>query len=72
MGTTEKQIAYSISNTIPPNSNIVTSEKKYLNLFNDIAKKKKSTIKSSNISEIKNEYLDKFPYIEHPENIALA
>ena len=58
MGTTEKQIAYSISNTIPPNSNIVTSEKKYLNLFNDIAKKKKSTIKSSNISEIKNEYLD--------------
>ena len=30
MGSTEKQIAYSISNTIPFNSSIVTSEKKHL------------------------------------------
>ena len=72
MGSTEKQIAYSISNTIPFNSSVVTSEKKHLDVFENIANKRFSIIKSSDLSQIKNDYVENFPYIEHPENIALA
>ena len=40
--------------------------------FENIAKKRFSIIKSSDLSQIKNDYVENFPYIEHPENIALA
>jgi len=72
MGTTILDIAKSISNTIPFNSKIVSSQNKFVDLFKSIAAKRNSDIDVSDISEIKKNYIDKFPYIEHPENIALA
>ncbi|MAW75502.1 MAG: poly-gamma-glutamate synthase PgsB [Candidatus Marinimicrobia bacterium] len=72
MGTTVKDIAKSISNTIPFNGKMITSEKKHFNLFENIGKKRKTEVISSNKEEIKKEYIKNFPYIEHPENIQLA
>ena len=72
MGTTILDIAKSISNTIPFNSKIVSSQNKFVDLFKSIAAKRNSDIDVSDTSEIKKDYIDRFPYIEHPENIALA
>tara|TARA_Y100000590_G_scaffold58512_1_gene61850 strand:- start:960 stop:2135 length:1176 start_codon:yes stop_codon:yes gene_type:complete len=72
MGTTILDIAKSISNTIPFNSKIISSKNKFYDLFKRIANKRNSDIDVSDISSIKKDYMDKFPYIEHPENIALA
>ena len=38
----------------------------------DISKERNSVIEVSDEDDISKEYLDKFPFIEHPENIALA
>ena len=72
MGVSNKEIAYSLSNTIPFNSKVVTSEKIMLNPFEKIAQKRNSTIEISNENDVTLKYLDNFPYIEHPENISLA
>ena len=72
MGTTEQEIALSLSNTIPFNSKIITSEEKHFNLLNDVAMKRSSNAIKSKKEDINKEYMEKFPYIEHPENISLA
>ena len=72
MGTTILDIAKSISNTIPFNSKIISTQNKFVDLFRDIAKKRNSDIDISDVSIIKKDYINKFPYIEHPENISLA
>ena len=72
MGTTILDIAKSISNTIPFNSKIISTQNKFVNLFKKIAKKRNSDIDISDVSVIKKDYIKKFPYIEHPENISLA
>ena len=63
MGTTIKDIANSISNTIPFNGKIITSEKKYLNLFNKIGRKRGTKVISSDNEVINNSYIKNFPYI---------
>ena len=72
MGVSNKEIAYSLSNTIPFNSKVVTSEKNMLNPFEKIAQNRNSTIEISNENDVTLKYLNDFPYIEHPENISLA
>ena len=72
MGTTNEEIAYSLSNTIPFNSKIVTAEHQTFEPLEVISKQRNSIIEQSDINDINSDYLDKFPFIEHPENIALA
>ena len=72
MGTTNKDIAYSLSNTIPFNSKIITSEKENMLFLDEVAQKRNTAIFESNINDLEPEYVDSFPYIEHPDNIALA
>ncbi len=72
MGTTNKEIAYSLSNTIPFNSKIITAESENLKYLEEISNKRNSIIEKSDEKKIDKKYLDDFPYIEHPENIALA
>ena len=72
MGTTNEEIAYSLSNTIPFNSKIVTAEHQTFEPLEVISKQRNSIIEQSDINDIDSDYLDKFPFIEHPENIALA
>ncbi len=72
MGTTNEEIAYSLSNTIPFDSKILTAEYQNFKPLKKIADKRNSVIEQSDISDIDENYLNNFPFIEHPENIALA
>ena len=72
MGTTTNQIAHSIGNTIAFNSQVITSEDKHFDVFEKIALSRNSKIKSSSSLKVSKSYLEKFPYLEHPENIKLA
>ena len=72
MGVSNKEIAYSLSNTIPYNSKVITSEKKMTDLFAEVACNRNSILEISDEKQINSSYLKKFPYIEHPENIGLA
>ena len=68
MGVSNNEIAYSLSNTIPFNSKVITSEQKVSYPFEDIARKRNSSLIIANNNDIDNEYLKKIPYLEHPEN----
>ena len=72
MGVSNKEIAYSLSNTIPYNSKVITSEKKMTDSFAEVACNRSSILEISDEKQINSSYLKKFPYIEHPENIGLA
>ena len=72
MGVSNKEIAYSLSNTIPYNSKVITSEKKMTDPFTEVAYNRNSILEISDEKQINSSYLKKFPYIEHPENIGLA
>ena len=72
MGVSNKEIAYSLSNTIPYNSKVITAEKTMTSPFEEVACNRNSILEISNEKQINSSYLKKFPYIEHPENIGLA
>ncbi|MDC1050729.1 poly-gamma-glutamate synthase PgsB [Candidatus Marinimicrobia bacterium] len=72
MGVSNKEIAYSLSNTIPYNSKVITSEQKFSSQFNNVANKRNSSLIITKNNDVDNDYLKKFPYLEHPENISLA
>ena len=72
MGTTNNEIAYSLSNTIPFNSKVITAEYETFEPLLDVSISRNSIIEQSSKDDISDEYLNKFPFIEHPENIALA
>jgi len=72
MGTTNNEIGFSLSNTIPYNSKIITAEKDTVEPLQIISDSRCSVLEQSDNSDIPEDYLDNFPFIEHPENIALA
>ena len=72
MGDTIRDIAYSLSNTIPFNSKIFTSEQLSLKFLKKIALKRNSKIINSSESSIESSYMTKMPYLEHKENVELA
>ena len=72
MGDTIRDIAYSLSNTIPFNSKIFTSEQLSLKFLKKIALKRNSKIIKSSDSGIESSYMTKMPYLEHKENVELA
>jgi len=72
MGTTNREIAYSLSNTIPYNSICITSEIKEYPSLKKISELRKSEISQSDSSDINKKYLQEFPFLEHPENLSLA
>ncbi|MDB4859425.1 poly-gamma-glutamate synthase PgsB [Candidatus Marinimicrobia bacterium] len=72
MGDTIRDIAYSLSNTIPFNSKIFTSEQLSLKFLKKIALKRNSKIIKSSDSSVESSYMTKMPYLEHKENVELA
>ena len=72
MGNSNEEIAYCLSNTIPFNSKLITSENIFNKIFKKISKNRKTKFIQSDASEISSSYVNNFPYIEHPENISLA
>ena len=72
MGTTIKDIGYSLSNTIPFNSKVITAEQKSVESIKEIADINNTILEQSYDNDVDKDYIDSFPFIEHPENISLA
>lgn len=72
MGPTMEDITRSIGNTIPFNGTLVTTESQYIKFFKDISKSRNSSVEISKYDNISSEYINKLPYLEHKENVALA
>ena len=72
MGSTMSDISYSLSNTIPFNGSLITAERDYCSELEEVADKRNSVINIVDSNNISDEYLSKFPYLEHADNIAIA
>jgi len=72
MGSTMEEIALSLSNTIPFDGTLVTAEKDVLEPLERVAKSRNSDVNIVDAESISEDYMDKFPFIEHAENVALA
>lgn len=72
MGETIQDIAYSLSNTIPFNSKVFTSEKNSLKFLRKIATKRNSKLIESSKFNVDKSYMIRLPYLEHRENVELA
>ena len=72
MGPTENDVARSLCNTIPKQGTLVTGEDKKSKILEKVAKKNNSKFIRPNHLIIKEKDLDKFSYMEHPSNIAVA
>lgn len=72
MGNTIKDIAFSLSNTIPFNSKVFTSEKLSLKYLKNVADQRNSELNDPSEYSVDSDYMDKMPYLEHKENVNLA
>tara|TARA_B100000131_G_scaffold176256_2_gene170197 strand:- start:1150 stop:2325 length:1176 start_codon:yes stop_codon:yes gene_type:complete len=72
MGPTDVDVVMSLCNTIPINGVLVTGEDEKMNLIRDISIDNGSKFIKSDDSSITKEELEKFKYMEHPSNIAVA
>lgn len=72
MGPTEEDVARSLCNSIPTNGTLITAEEKHKSILQSVANSNKSDIVFSDESTITMDELNKFKYIEHPQNIAIA
>jgi len=72
MGPTEDDVANSLCNTIPVDGVLITGEDQKTDLMKDITKANQSKFIRSDESSVTQEELDKFNYMEHPSNVAVA
>ena len=72
MGPTKNDVAMSLCNTIPVNGIFITGENKMQKLLEHISKSNGSKFIQSDESSVSQEELDKFTYMEHPSNVAVA
>ena len=72
MGPTENDVAMSLCNTIPINSTLITGESDKPEILKKVAKNNNTAFIKSDEKSIKKEELNRFTYIEHPSNIAVA
>tara|TARA_Y100001970_G_C14238045_1_gene863125 strand:+ start:381 stop:1502 length:1122 start_codon:yes stop_codon:yes gene_type:complete len=72
MGFSHNHIAKSLSNTIPQNQKVFTSETESVTPIIDKAINNNSEINICDAQHFDKKYLKGFPFIEHPDNIALA
>ena len=72
MGLTLKENALSLSNTIPYNGEVVTSERDLAPVLETVAQKRNSELSIVGSELVSPEYMGRFPYLEHKDNVALA
>ena len=72
MGPTENDVAMSLCNTVPINSILITGESDEPEILKKVAKNNNTAFIKSDEKSIKKEELNRFTYIEHPSNIAVA
>lgn len=72
MGPTINDIAHSFIDAVPKNCMVITSEPKIFNKFNKRISKKELHMSITTDEDISNNDQERFSYIEHKQNIALA
>jgi folylpolyglutamate synthase/dihydropteroate synthase len=72
MGLTLQDNAMSLSNTIPFNGKLVTSEKEMDSVLEQVSEKRNTEFNQVEADEVTPEYMGRFPYLEHIDNVALA
>ena len=72
MGLTLKDNAKSLSNTIPFNGKLVTSEKEMDSVLEQVSEKRNTEFNQVEADEVTPEYMGRFLYLEHKDNVALA
>ena len=72
MGPTEDDLAYSLCNTIPVDGILITGEDQKKDILKEVASSNRSDLIFSDDKSVTNDELDKFTYMEHPSNVAVA
>jgi gamma-polyglutamate synthase len=75
MGPSLKDVAISLSETIPCKGKYFTTEKKHILLLKSVAEKRKSevfTVSKKEVAELTDEEMNNFNYLEFKKNVALA
>lgn len=72
MGHSLNDIAMSLSNTIPRQGVLISGEESASEVFDKVAKERETRVVTVDETEIREETLDQFSYMEHPQNVALA
>ncbi|MCP4194003.1 MAG: poly-gamma-glutamate synthase PgsB [Planctomycetaceae bacterium] len=75
MGPTVNDVARSLAGTIPAGAIMYTAEQRHLPLFRTAAADRQCEVVEVNdddVAEVTWDELERFPYIEHPDNVALA
>ena len=72
MGPTDVDVVRSLCNSVPIDGTLITAEEKYINILEEVAEQNGSEFLHSDESSISDSELNKFSYIEHPQNIAIA
>lgn len=72
MGPTLKEVAHSLSNTIPRKGLLFTAENKYLDIISERARSAGSKVVTVSGEEVTDEEMRGFSYLAHKENVAIA
>ena len=72
MGPTDVDVVRSLCNSVPTDGTLITAEEKYKNILEEVSEKNGSEFLHSDEGSITDSELNKFSYIEHPQNIAIA
>lgn len=72
MGSALSDIAKSLGNTISSNGHVVTAENSMDHILKVTAENRNSKFDKIDSDNITQSYMQKFPYLEHPDNVALA
>ena len=72
MGPTDIDVVRSLCNSVPIDGTLITAEEKYKNILEEVAEQNGSEFLHSDEGSITDSELNKFSYIEHPQNIAIA
>ncbi len=72
MGPTMEDVANSLANTIPFNGTLFTAEKDVSPVLKKVADERNTHMNITDENEVSDEYMNRFHYIEHKENVALA
>lgn len=75
MGPTAKDVAEALAATTPVQGKLFTAERKYLDTFQQSAADRGSqlvAIGAADVSEVSQDELERFSYVAHGENVALA
>ena len=72
MGPTDVDVVRSLCNSVPVDGTLITAEEKHKNILEEVAEQNGSEFMQSDEGSITDSELNKFSYIEHPQNIAIA